>query len=354
LLWRNDSLNHAYGVFSVVEENRKLAFSWHDGSDRPATHIDVTMKQDGGTTHLTLTHSGFTNDEQAKKYDEEWSKRLDNLQSILETGAHRTIIDRVIMGFYPGTFDEEVAKTLGVPVAKGARVGGLVAGYSAEAAGLQADDVITQIDDTSITNEDDNTVFSVTRNKKAGDTVTITYYRGAKKRTASVALKGYPVPPIPKTFTQMADEWAADYAVTIKTLTQLVREFPAEAVDHKANDSEYSLRESLAHFILQQRHTLEWLSTYHVGPRRINPFQNDAPRIKAALETFPTPQGLLNKLEETQAETVNIIRLFPKAMEAKKGYLWWMTFEVGFLPAYMEQHYKRLNDLKQSLVAQTA
>jgi hypothetical protein len=62
----------------------------------------------------------------------------------------------------------------------------------------------------------------------------------------------------------------------------------------------------------------------------------------------------LNKLEETQAETVNIIRLFPKEMEAKKGYMWWMTFEVGFLPEYMKQQYKRLNDLKQSLVAQTA
>ncbi len=319
--------NHAYGVFSEVEENKKLAFSWQDGSESGVTLVDVTLDDKGNNTLLALSHSGFEDESTAEPYRETWDRNLDKLQSILETGANIDITERVIIGITPTTFDENVAERLGVPVAEGARIGGVVPGFSAEAAGMQADDVIVQVDDTTIS--PDANVYSVTRNKKPGDEVEVSYYRGSEKHNVTVALKGYPIPEIPPNFTALADSYEKLFATLDAELSEMLSGISEEAAGNKPDGAEWSVKEGIARVILGQRHNIEWLASYLQGPRIITPYTRNRGWITAIVAAHPTVSDLLDEMRRTWAETVALVRTFPPELEERKNNLWWIAFESG-------------------------
>ncbi len=83
---------------------------------------------------------------------------------------------------------ESVAKRFGVT--DGVYVQSVVAGGPAAQAGLQAGDVITEINGQSITSSD--TIVDITFNKKPGDVVTVNYLRNGQPGTASITLGSQP------------------------------------------------------------------------------------------------------------------------------------------------------------------
>ena len=70
---------------------------------------------------------------------------------------------------------------------RGARISRLVAGGSAEKAGLQAGDLITMIDGTTVHSVDE--LILAIREHKVGDAVTVTYVRAGKTATAKLVLQ---------------------------------------------------------------------------------------------------------------------------------------------------------------------
>ncbi len=70
---------------------------------------------------------------------------------------------------------------------KGARVSQLVPGGPAEKAGLQRGDLITKLDDQTVTSVDE--LILAIRQHKVGDSVQVTYQRGGASRTAQVVLQ---------------------------------------------------------------------------------------------------------------------------------------------------------------------
>lgn len=325
LIWREG--RYAFGIFSAVEENHRLALSWQDNAQPGVTQVEVTLEAQDGATALTLQHGGITDSDAAAYYAREWEGLLNNLQSILETGANLTITERVLVGIYVGPFDATIAGQLGVPVTDGVRVGGLVPGLSAAASGLQVNDVIVEAEGQPLTPT--YTLPDAARGKRPGDTITVGFYRGAEKHTVKVTLKGYPLPEFPSDFNGLADMLERTHAGLEPRMVALFDGIDEARLHRAVPDTGQTVLESLATLVLTERITLEWLSTYTYpdAPRRTT--MRITPEKRAALlAVYPTPGALVGLLRNTWGEIIALLRALPESLLERKNYLWWITYEI--------------------------
>jgi serine protease Do len=82
--------------------------------------------------------------------------------------------------------DPATAAQNGIPVPYGDYITGVTAGSPAAQAGLQIDDIITQVDGTAIKGDSD--LALIIHNHKPGDTLTLTVLRGSQTLTLQVTL----------------------------------------------------------------------------------------------------------------------------------------------------------------------
>ncbi|MEQ8675393.1 MAG: SRPBCC domain-containing protein [Aggregatilineales bacterium] len=332
---------HAHGTFKDVVENEKLILTWDDGTDHPVTTLKVKFAEANGTTTVTLKHSGFEDDAVVARYQKFWKLALRELQVMLETGKRAYITDRIIIGIIPTELDEETAQKLNIAAGSGVRVGGLVPDYSAALAGIQRDDVIIAVDGVALNSE--TTISDITGQYKPGDVVDVTYYRGAEKNTIPLALKGYPIPPVAENFPALATQFEETFAEYDAKLSAILADLSESDADKKAENAEFSIRETIAHLILSRRHNTEYLSSYVQGPRRINPYTHMPARINALVKAYPTLDELYKELQYASKEMVAVIREFPEELHNRKNNLWWINFELGYVPTGYDNAIEQIN-----------
>jgi S1-C subfamily serine protease len=104
------------------------------------------------------------------------------VKALIENGK----IDRAYMGI--GTVDvtDSIAQNFNLPVDKGIAVTQVARGGPADQAGLQANDVIVNIDGSDINNSGD--LLAMLAKHKAGDKVTVKYYRGNEQQSTDITL----------------------------------------------------------------------------------------------------------------------------------------------------------------------
>ncbi|HZP58216.1 MAG TPA: trypsin-like peptidase domain-containing protein [Dehalococcoidia bacterium] len=110
------------------------------------------------------------------------------VQSLIENGR----IDRAYLGI--GTVDvtDAIAQNFDLPVDKGVAVTAVGQGTPADDAGIQENDVIVAIDGQDITNSGE--LLAVLAKHKAGDIVTVDFYRGNQRQSVQVTLASRPNP----------------------------------------------------------------------------------------------------------------------------------------------------------------
>lgn len=336
-IWNDGS--HVYGVYKEIVEHEKIVMTWHDGTEQ-ITKVKFKLEEVDGKIKLSVFHKGFTDDERAKYYDVFWNFRLNELRSMVETGARPEIVDRVIVG---------VMADLTEANQEGVRVSRVIEGFSAAVAGIQDGDVIVAVDGTKLSQ--DVGIGNVVEGKKPGDEVEVTYVHDDEEKTVTVALKGHPVPPVPKTFEEMAANHSSEYVRVNRALAVALEGVNAEVAAYKPNETDNSILEILAMLITTQRHTFEWLSTYAAPPRRINPYYNVPERFKALIAVHQTAENLFAELQRVQAETIALIKAYAKDMEKRKDYLWWMTFEIWTSEDLSMRRVKTIQERKAEAVA---
>ena len=342
LIWNEGP--RAFLEFTEVEENKLLSFTWQDGSTG-TSQVDVKFEDKCDSTTLTLVHSGLPDEDAVKQYADDWKRHLNELQGIHDEGVRRHITERVIIGIFPQEPTEELLKDLGIPVNDGMLVREVIAGYSAEKAGIQANDLIVAVDGQPVTAQ--LGLQSYTYMKTIGDTVAVEFYRGAQKQKVTVTLSGYPEMDVPESLDALADAKEALFTDMYRRTAALVEGVSDEAASKRPDGAEYTIKETVAHIILIHRHTLEWLSTYIEGPRRINSYTNVKGRIDAIVKVHPTLDELLAELRRTFAEIVAVIHLLPKSLEERKYTLWWLVFESQYGPIRTDDELKQIETLKQ-------
>src|SRR5688500_10775937 len=86
LMW--NSGHWTAGVYSAVEADKRLAFSWHEADAPGMTQIQVRFAAVDGGTRVSLTQTGFGDgdvwDEYRGKSERNWRELLDNLRELME------------------------------------------------------------------------------------------------------------------------------------------------------------------------------------------------------------------------------------------------------------------------------
>ena len=109
------------------------------------------------------------------------------ITDIMENGA---VTDKAYMAITAGTMNEQMAAQFNIDVTEGVFVYSVVEGGAGEKAGLRLGDVITKMDDTDITSYED--LVAAKKAYTAGDTVTLTVYRGGKTMEVQLTFDAAP------------------------------------------------------------------------------------------------------------------------------------------------------------------
>ena len=97
------------------------------------------------------------------------------ITDIMENGA---VTDKAYMAITAGTMNEQMAAQFNIDVTKGVFVYSVVEGGAGDKAGLRLGDVITKMGDKTLTSRQD--LSAAMKGYRAGDTVTLTVYRGGQ------------------------------------------------------------------------------------------------------------------------------------------------------------------------------
>ncbi len=337
---------HAFGTFTALEPHQKVGFTWRGAGETRDLQIEVTLEDHGDSTTLTMMTTGFSGENDYDVYKAEWETRLRNLASMLETGADLRLTERVIMGIYPADFNAEIAARLGVPVTDGARVGGLVAGYGAQQAGLQVDDVVVEMNGQAVGNN--QPIGNAIHGRVPGDVVEAVYYRGADKHTVTLTLTGYPIPKIAASLpelidmaTSMAHALEQEFAEVFAGVSE------AEAAKQPA-EGEWSANQVIAHLILSERFTHTYIGGFMQGPE-VNGYTANTPaRIAGITTIYPTNAELGAELRRSWNETLAILQNAPESLVARKSNLFWLSMQLDGWAIHTRGHF---DQMRQALTA---
>jgi putative serine protease PepD len=97
--------------------------------------------------------------------------------------------ERPYMGVRYQMLDRQTA--IANDLVEGAYIQEVVSGSPAEKAGLAPDDVITKIDGVKVSGTDEQSIVKVLLDKKIGQSVSVTYWRGGRENTANVTLEAF-------------------------------------------------------------------------------------------------------------------------------------------------------------------
>lgn len=343
LLYWSDN-NYVVGEYKTLEENSKIVFTWRGNNEQDDSLVTIMLSDDDGVS-LTLKHENLTEDIPHDIYSEQWNSALDNLKSIMETGADKRLTDRIIIGIIPGAVSKEQAANTGLEEGIYAVVTNLVDGYSAEAAGIKTGDIITHVSGRQIT--PDISLFGIIQEQKLkpGDVVDVTYFRDGQSNTVPITLKGYPIPEMPDNFQQLADRIKEKYDGFKSTIADLFDGTSDEKALARTESGDWSAVENLAHLILTERWLQNWVGGLLQGPE-ISGFTANAPaRIASLTAIYPTKQAMIDAMYRAWDETEALIRAIGEDHLERKNNLWWTTFELHQYDWHTQQHFDQIKNL---------
>ena len=318
------------GAFTQVEPGKALGFTWLGRGEPGPTRVTVEMTPAGEMTLVTLTHgeimSGQAWEGLEKKFVIDWTENLENLASVLETGIDLRLARRPMLGIYLNDFDANIARQMGVPVSEGARLDGVVAGMGPANAGLQKDDIMVSLGGMPL--KSNESIRPAISGKRAGDVVDVTYYRGADKQTVKMTLSARKMPEVPFDPVVLAEQVRVNYASDYAELERCLKPVTEVQAAHRPVPGEWGVREVLAHLIIDERDSQEFITLLTFGEELVTEGSsgNFNPRIDALVQAYPTIAELLALLRRTNTETIALIAALPAEFAARKG----SYYRVGY------------------------
>ena len=329
LAWDNDY--YAAGVFTKLEENRSIGFTWQGPGEPGQTQVEINLVPGGNSTRIEITHSGLGEgeawDSAAKAWEKGWTDCLENLASTMETGEDLRITNRPMVGILFGEFNENIARKLGVPVNEGVRLGGVLDGLSAQMVGLQKDDVVVELDSNKVT--DWGSLGPILSKKRGGDKVDVVYYRGEERKQVTMQLAKRPLPDIPWTVAGLASEVKKRNLAAVNALKGFLSGVSEKEAACKPAPDEWSIMEVLSHLLLGERYTHTYvLEVVGKQERWSDDYAGQEELMfKAFLATYPTLQELMGALEQAYNMTDIMVAALPVDFPLnRKGSYWRLAF----------------------------
>jgi uncharacterized protein YndB with AHSA1/START domain len=341
----------ASGKFTALEENERVAFTWHGDGEPAASTVEMTFTPEGDGTRLDLVHSdlgsGEAWDNLVSHLKEGWETALDNLEYLFETGLDLRLMSRPMVGIYPGLLDANTAETLGVPVAEGIIINSVLEGGAAAAAGLQDRDVIARMGEQEIKNfADFNAVIST---HKAGDTIELGICRGPENRAINLTFGTRPAPTLPESPEALAEQMREDYDQLISELESIIADVDEATLSKNPAEGQWSVRQNIAHLIWTERwqHMLVW--GLNGGNDQVPWPDNSIVQIGAIDGAYETTDDLFQAYVKAKEETVAMLRVLPASAVDNKSTLAAIVLNVTSLPVHDRQHFQQMRDVLAAL-----
>ncbi len=340
MCWPGDY--YTSGEFLQLENEKTVSFTWLGRNEPHTTQVDVSLKKKKGGTLVKLTHrkigKGKKWEQISEGYNREWNNSLDNLASVLETGADLRITRRPMLGVYIGEFNHDIATQLCVPVDVGVRLEGVVDGMGAQKAGLQKDDVLVSVDGQDLTAT--HPIGTIIAARHAGDVVEVGYYRGEEKRTAKMTLSGRRIPAIPASGAELARQIEPMYRQFEAEFEKLLNAASDEECSHKPGPGEWCANEILAHLIQSEIGWQNFASEIIQGHEGAYDDYggNLQARIDGTTAIFATKAALMRELKAHNAETLAMLAHLPEDFPAHKGRFWKLTFNASENSFHLQTH----------------
>ena len=344
-IWNAEQYS-ATGLIKELVENEKVVFTWRstwqgEESDYPEI-LTVTFDEADDGTKVTFFHEGMP-PEGKEGYEWQWNKRLDDLKQYVETGALPNIVNRVIIGIFPGAVDNETAEKLGLEQGTFSRVTNLVPDYSAEKAGIQVGDIITHLNGQKI--GPSNPMNAAVADNKPGDEVDVTVARDDETLALTMPLSPYPVPDIPDTYVALADTVAPQYDQLIEQITALFDGVTEDQANAAPAEGEWSASMVIAHLIYSEQQFQEGIGAHFANGTPQHWSGNDTTRLTAIVTVNPGIEGIIGALRREYDETLAIWRNFPdETANSNKSFLWLDAFNVMGWIQHTQNHLAQIKE----------
>jgi membrane-associated protease RseP (regulator of RpoE activity) len=191
----------------------------------------------------------------------------------------------------------------------------------AQRAGLQKDDVIV-----AIGGKDASTwpaMANALHGLKAGDSVTVDFYRGGQRLSVLMELSPRPMPEVPLTPEALAEAMRTIYAEVEREIARCFEGATDAEATWQPVPGEWSALEVVAHLIAEDRENQAWITDLiNDDERWSDRYENPttvASRLKAIVATYPTTGEMLEEMRRSKAETVAMLAALPPELVARKG-----------------------------------
>jgi len=234
-----------------------------------------------------------------------WSEALENLRSMWERGVDLREARRAILGIGPRDITLSERPISGVPPGLGVRLGSVLAGGPAEAAGLVAGDVVVFFESAPVRDGED--LVHAIQSRKPGDRIQIKAVREGEEVHVSVTLgcrHGREEPPparerLIETMRQAAKKADAKLETAVSGLSEREAYRPEKA-------DAWSVAQVLAHLSIVERMLQCWLDQTARGERPLVSSDSctNTGRIAGVLARRPGIQDLLDRIRQDEEETM--------------------------------------------------
>jgi hypothetical protein len=284
----------------------------------------VTFAPVGEGTNVVVEHSGFGVDEPWNAPFEaarrRWADGLENLASVWGmTGIDLRVARRPLLGIYLGEFID--GPEGGLPMGtRGIGVTGTLEDSGAEACGLRRGDVVTRLNGVALRQFDD--FGPAVEGKRAGDNVSMTYYRDGEKVETPLTFSARPAPPdVPSEPAGLARVIEEQYAGFAAELGGILADVTEKEASVRPSEDGWSVREILAHLVLFERCFQQWISMYVEGDELREFAATVRVRVEALLGRFSSIGDLVAELNGGRTETVSLLRELPEAFASRPEYV---------------------------------
>src|SRR5436190_6710988 len=348
-LWWNKGY-HTAGVFTDLERDERLAFTWQGADDPAATEVRVELQASGESTTVSVAYQGVGSGpewaETAERIKRIWEDGLENLQSMLEEGIDLRLARRPMFGLNGGDMlNPELATRLNVPIKEGFWLAGLVDGMGAQAAGLQKDDVVVNLAGQDITTFQSFT--SALEKHKAGDRVPVVFYRGPERHEVTIELSRRPAPKLPATKEDLVRPLTEANTALHAELDALFEGVTEAEAGYKTAPTEWSAKDIMGHLISSTRDDHRWIAGVTSGDVDVSTIYNSNgnERVSSVAAVYSPLPLLVEELKRSDALTITLVAAMPEAAASRKHLFNPLANGMTNFPDHHREHYAEIKAL---------
>jgi uncharacterized protein YndB with AHSA1/START domain len=344
-----DTGYYACGEFVTLEVGKTVQYNWRGKNEPDYTAVQINLEPVEGGTQLTLIHGAVPCsqawDTILAEFKHGWETGVENLQSVLETGVDLREVRRPMLGINLDEMNAQYAEKYQLPVKEGILILGTVEGLGARKAGLKEGDAMISLDGSSVRNIQD--LRKLIAAHKAGDVVSLSFFRGREKLEATMTLSQRPMPESPPTALALAEIYQRDAGEFQAKLSDKLQGASEAQADFTPEANAWNTRQVLAHMVACERDLQSWISNMINNLAIADTLEycpNVNTRLNAMLKVYPTLADLLAEFKRSQAETFEMVYHLPAEFMARKNYVLRLSQWITNSPYHYKDHLDQISN----------